>query len=80
MTRVRLAAGAVTLYTNQTLPLTATLEPSYAETTLTWTSSNRKVATVNKKTGLVTAKRRGKAKITVTTANGKTASITITVK
>ena len=61
------------------LTLKVKLTPSKAKTKLTWKSSNKKVATVSSK-GVVKAKKPGKAKITVTTANGKKATITITVK
>jgi alpha-amylase len=44
----------------------------------TFKSSNKKVVTVNAKTGKIKAKKKGKAKITLTTANGK--SLTIKVK
>ncbi|NLW79766.1 MAG: hypothetical protein GXY32_10205 [Ruminococcaceae bacterium] len=46
---------------------------------LTWKSSNTKVATVNSK-GKITAKGKGKATITVSAANGKSAKIKVTVK
>ena len=45
---------------------------------LTWTSSNPNVATIEKN-GRVTAKSLGTAKITVTTSNGKSANMDITV-
>lgn len=47
--------------------------------TLTWTSSNKKVATVSS-TGKVTAVANGTATIKVKTANGKMASVKATVK
>lgn len=47
--------------------------------TVTWSSSNTKIATVTD-TGIVYGKKNGKAKITATTANGKTASCTVKVK
>ena len=47
-------------------------------TKLTWSTANKKIATVGK-TGLVTAKKAGKVKITVKTANGRKASIVVTV-
>lgn len=53
--------------------------PTYAVDTLTFSSSNNKVATVNKK-GVVTAKRAGKAIITVKSSKGKTAKCNIIVK
>ena len=64
---------------NKKLTLKASLTPSDAYTTLTWTSSNKKVATVNGK-GVVTGKKPGTAVITFRTKNGKTAKATITVK
>jgi hypothetical protein len=48
------------------------------KTTLTYKSSNKKVATVNKN-GKVSAKKSGKAKITVTSKNGKKLKFTIIV-
>lgn len=53
--------------------------PTYAVDTLAFSSSNNKVATVNKK-GVVTAKRAGKATITVKSSKGKTAKCNIIVK
>ena len=67
------------LKAGKTLALKTTLTPKDARYALTWTSSNKKVATVSSK-GVVKAKKAGKAKITVTTQNGKKASLTITVK
>ena len=61
-----------------TLQLTAQLTPVTARTTLTWKSSKAKIATVSA-TGLVTPIKEGKTKITVSTANKKKASITVTV-
>lgn len=68
-----------TMKVGKKLTLKVKLTPSKAKTKLTWKSSNKKVATVSSK-GVVKAKKPGKAKITVTTANGKKATITITVK
>ena len=70
--------GTVTLNVNETLPLTATISPANAATTLTWKSSAAKVASVSK-AGLVTAKAEGTATITVTTANKKKATVKIKV-
>lgn len=65
----------------ETLQLTATVKPSYADNkTITWTSSDEKVATVDKD-GKVTAVANGTATITATSADGKhSATATITVK
>ena len=60
--------------------LTATISPANATNkTLTWSTSNKKVATVDKN-GVVTPKGYGTATITVKSANGKQASCTVTVK
>lgn len=65
----------------ETLQLTATVKPSYADNkTITWTSSDEKVATVDKD-GKVTAVANGTATITATSADGKhSATAAITVK
>jgi arabinogalactan endo-1,4-beta-galactosidase len=55
------------------------LTPAGAITTLKWESSNPAVAAVNG-SGVVTALSKGKAVITVTTANGKKAKVKIKVK
>ena len=47
-------------------------------TGLTWKSSNEDVATVDQK-GMVTAVKKGKATITVTSTNGKHARLNLTV-
>ena len=60
------------------IQLKATVTPSTAETTLTWSSSDSRIAKVNKK-GKVTAVKKGTATITVTTSNGKTAKVKIKV-
>ena len=64
-----------------TLDLKALLgfTPPDATLVLTWTSSAPKVASVNKK-GVVTARRKGSAVITVEAANGKKAKVKIVVK
>ena len=65
----------------ETLQLTATVKPSYADNkTITWKSSDEKVATVDKD-GKVTAVANGTVTITATSADGKhSATVTITVK
>lgn len=79
-TKVTITNGSkATLKVGKTLQLKTKLTPSIAESTLTWKSSNSKVAKVDSK-GLVTAVSAGKANITVTTANKKKAIIKITVK
>jgi len=56
-----------------------TSESGKVKTKLKWTTSDKKVATVSGK-GLVTGKKAGEAIITVTTANGLSATINITVE
>ena len=68
--------GSVTL--NGTLNLTATVLPAdAADKTVVWTSSNENILKVEG--GVVTAVGAGKATITVTTVNGKSASVEISV-
>ncbi|MGN0804438.1 MAG: Ig-like domain-containing protein [Candidatus Coproplasma sp.] len=64
---------------NETVTLTATVAPANAtNTSVTWSSDNTSVATVEN--GVVTALSAGTAKITVTTADGGfTADCTVTV-
>lgn len=57
--------------------LKATVTPEGTAKKLTWKSNNKKVAVV--KNGKVTAKREGKATITVTTSDGKKAVCKVTV-
>ena len=62
-----------------TLTLKATMTPSSSTDKLTWTSSNKKVASVDKN-GKVKALKKGTATITVKTTSGKKATCKITVK
>ncbi len=78
-TSVSLDVKSLSLGVGQSQDLTATLTPIATLDTLSWTSSNTKVATVSS-TGNVTAKGAGTATITVKTTKGKTASVKITVK
>ena len=59
--------------------LEATADPDYAEYTLTWSSSNNKVATVDQE-GNVKGVAAGTAKITVKSDNGLSASCDVTVE
>ena len=77
---VKMNASKKTLGVKEKYQLIAIPKPANAVTgKLTWTSSNTKVAVVSSK-GKITAKKVGKATITVTTANGKKARCKITVK
>ena len=70
--------GPVTLRVGETLQLNTALTPATSKTTYTWASSRKKVAVVDGN-GLVTALKKGTAKITVKTANKKRAKIVIKV-
>ena len=59
--------GTVSLPANETLALTATLQPAGATGTVTWSSSNKKVATVSN--GVVTPHKQGT--VTITAKCGK---------
>lgn len=61
----------MTVKKGQTVTLKPTFSPSDANSTLSWTSDNPNVAIVNS-SGVVTGKKTGTARITVTTDNGKT--------
>ena len=76
-TGVSLPSGKLTVDIDKTLTLEPTLKPATARTTLTWSSSKPKVATVTD--GVVTPVAEGTAKITVKTANGKKATATVKV-
>ena len=83
VTGVTLNQTSLTMKTNQTATLTATVNPSDdAVQDVNWTSSDTNVATINTRgtTCEVTAVGVGTATITVTTADGShTASCTVTV-
>jgi uncharacterized protein YjdB len=65
------------LYRGENTRLTATMLPADTTDTLTWSSSNTKVVTVEN--GVINAVGAGEAVVTVTTSQGKTASCTVTV-
>lgn len=78
VTSVTVSPKTLDLEVGQTGTLTATVNPANAtDKTVTWTTSNAKVATVAN--GVVTAVAKGTATITAT-AGGKTATCTVTVK
>ena len=77
-TSVYVSPSSVSLEVNETANLTATVYPSNATTSLTWSTSNSSVAKVTN--GKVTAVGAGTCKITVKTSNGKSASCNVTVK
>lgn len=76
---VAVSPTSLNLEVGQTGTLTATVKPGNATNkTVTWTTSNDKVATVDNN-GVVTAVGKGTATITAA-AGGKTATCTVTVK
>jgi hypothetical protein len=77
--RVELNTSSATLQKGTSIQLNAVLYPSnVTNKDVYWSSSNNAVATVNG-SGKVTAVAKGQAVIVITTANGKTATATITV-
>ena len=80
VTGVSVTADTTTIGVGGTTTVTATVAPSNATNQdVTWSSSNKKVATVAQN-GVVTGVAAGTAKITATTEDGSyTASVTITV-
>jgi hypothetical protein len=69
----------VTLKKGKKYNLAVTMNPVTATNKITWTSSDKKVATVTSK-GVVKAKKKGKATITAKSSNGKKATCKVTVK
>ena len=79
-TGISLNASSGTIYAMGKVTLKATITPANAKNkTVTWTSSDTKVASVNKN-GVVTGKKTGTATITAKTVNGKTATYKVTVR
>ena len=79
--QITLSQTTATLTEGETLTLTATVTPDYADnTSVTWSSSNEEVASVDAN-GNVTAKAEGTATITATAndASGVSASCVVTV-
>ncbi len=77
--KVTLSEEKATLEIGETLTLKAEVSPEKADDSVTWTSSDEKVATVSKK-GVVTAVGAGKAVITCRTINGLEAKCSVKVK
>jgi len=77
--QVKVEKTKLTLGVKESYTIAPTALPSGSETTFTYKTSNKKVATVDAK-GKIKAKKTGKANITVTSANGKSVTIKVTVK
>ncbi|MDD6307403.1 MAG: Ig-like domain-containing protein, partial [Clostridiales bacterium] len=76
---IAFAKKSVSLKKGKSVKLTINRNPISATEKITWTSSNKKVATVDKN-GKVTGKKAGKVTITAKTSNGKKATCKVTVK
>lgn len=76
--KITLNKKKATLKVKKSVKLTVTRNPINANEKITWSSSNKKIATV--KNGKVVAKKKGKVTITAKTSNGKKATCKITVK
>ena len=78
---VTTAVGVTTVKTGKSLQLSATVNPSGADQTVNWSSSNSLVATVNATTGIVTGVSEGNVTITATsTTPGISGTILINVE
>lgn len=77
--KITLSKTSASLEEGKTLTLTAKVTPSTQSQTVTWSSSDKSVATVTSK-GVITAVKKGTTKITVKNADGLTATCTVTVK
>ena len=78
VTGISLSKSSVTLTKGSKTTLSATVSPSNATNkNITWSSSNTGVATVSN--GTVTAVNAGKATITASSSNGKTATCTVII-
>lgn len=78
VTKVELDSGDFELKVGEEKTLVATVSPDNADDkTVTWTSSNEEVATVEN--GKVVALKEGVAEITATASNGVSASVVVTV-
>lgn len=76
---ITVSPSSVSLTEGETKYLSATVSPSSANQSVTWTSSNSGVATVSF-SGKVTAVSAGSCRITVKTTNGRTGYCDVTVK
>lgn len=78
-TSIKTIDTKVTMVTGETKTVQVSVNPSTSTDSYTWSSDNTGVATVDKKTGRITARGIGRANITVMTESGKTAVVEVTV-
>jgi uncharacterized protein YjdB len=79
-TKITLNKKSVSIKAKATTKLTVKWSPIKASPkTVTWTSSNKRVATVDK-SGKVKGVKKGKCTVTATTWNGKTVKCTVIVR
>ena len=78
-TSVSVSPSSVTLTEGGSRYLTATVYPSNASQSVSWSSSNSSVVSVSS-SGKITAIKAGTATITATTSNGKTGTCSVTSK
>jgi uncharacterized protein YjdB len=69
----------ITMVPGETKTVKVVLNPVNSTDGITWSSDNSSVASVNRKTGSITARATGTANITVMTDNGKTAVVEVNV-
>ena len=77
-TAIKVDVTDLTLNVGDTYTLEVSLTPTTSSSTVSYESSNTKVATVGKK-GKITAKARGNCVVLVKTNNGLTAYVNVTV-
>ena len=77
-TSVSVSPSSLSINEGESKYLSATVYPSTASQSVTWSSSNTSVATISS-TGKVTAVKAGTATMTARTSNGKTGSCSVTV-
>jgi GH25 family lysozyme M1 (1,4-beta-N-acetylmuramidase) len=77
---IKFAETSIQMKKGETATAKVKLGPSGCTDRVTYRSSKKSVVTVNKATGKLRAKAKGKAVITAKTGSGKTAKMTVTVK
>lgn len=79
-TRIKLNASSIPIQLKKSSTALKVISVSNGDSVKSWNSSNKKIVSVNSKTGKITAKKVGKAKITVTTKTGAKATCIVTVQ